>query len=171
MPRKNNAGAGAVSLSSPVTVLSGVGPAKAAAYAKAGIETLEDLLLHIPRNYENRGDVRLLSDARTDGGKTAVILTIATAPQAARLKGKMTVVKFRAFDESGSCELVFFNMPFLRQVFTVGSEWRFFGVVERIQKRTMTTYKLTSIRKAGSPILRQSILFPRDLPRKILPRT
>ncbi|MBQ4139868.1 MAG: ATP-dependent DNA helicase RecG [Clostridia bacterium] len=144
MPRKNNAGAGAVSLSSPVTVLSGVGPAKAAAYAKAGIETLEDLLLHIPRNYENRGDVRLLSDARTDGGKTAVILTIATAPQAARLKGKMTVVKFRAFDESGSCELVFFNMPFLRQVFTVGSEWRFFGVVERIQKRTMTTYKLTS---------------------------
>jgi len=144
MPRKNNAGAGAVSLSSPVTVLSGVGPAKAAAYAKAGIETLEDLLLHIPRNYENRGDVRLLSDARTDGGKTAVVLTVATAPQAARLKGKMTVVKFRAFDESGSCELVFFNMPFLRQVFTVGSEWRFFGVVERIQKRTMTTYKLTS---------------------------
>ena len=77
---------GAVTLSSPVTVLSGVGPAKAAAYAKAGIETLEDLLLHIPRRYENRGDVRLLSDARTDGGKTAVVLTVATAPQAARLK-------------------------------------------------------------------------------------
>ncbi len=142
MTRKINTGA--VTLSSPVTVLSGVGPAKAAAYAKAGIETLEDLLLHIPRRYENRGDVRLLSDARTDGGKTAVVLTVATAPQAARLKGRMTVIKFRAFDESGSCELVFFNMPFLRQVFTVGSEWRFFGVVERVPKRNMMTYKLSS---------------------------
>ena len=142
MPQKRNVGE--VSLSSPVTVLSGVGPAKAAAYAKAGINTLEDLLLHIPRNYENRGDIRLLSDARTDGGKTAVVLTVATQPQAARLKGRLTVIKFRAFDESGSCELVFFNMPFLRQVFTVGSEWRFFGVVERVPKRNLMTYKLSS---------------------------
>ena len=118
MPQKRMTGA--VSLASPVTVLSGVGPAKAAAYAKAGVETLEDLLLHIPRNYENRGDIRLLSDARTDGGKTAVVLTVATQPQAARLKGKLTVIKFRAFDESGSCELVFFNMPFLRQTIKIG---------------------------------------------------
>lgn len=136
--------AGAVSLSSPVTVLSGVGPAKAAAYAKAGVYTLEDLLLHIPRRYENRGDIHPLADAATDGSKTAVVLTVATTPQAARLKGRITVIKFRAFDESGSCELVFFNMPYLRQVFTVGSEWRFFGVVERVPKRTITTYKLSS---------------------------
>lgn len=142
MPQKRMTGA--VSLASPVTVLSGVGPAKAAAYEKAGVRTLEDLLLHIPRNYENRGDVRLLSDARTDGGKTAVVLTVATQPQAARLKGKLTVIKFRAFDESGSCELVFFNMPFLRQTITVGSEWRFFGVVERVPKRNMMTYRMTS---------------------------
>lgn len=142
MQKKQNAGA--VTLSSPVTVLSGVGPAKAAAYAKAGVETLEDLLLHIPRAYENRGDIRLLSDARTDGGKTAVVLTIATEPKAAKLKGRLTIVKFRAFDESGSAEIVFFNMPYLRQVFTVGSEWRFFGIVERIPKRSGMTYKLSS---------------------------
>ena len=142
MPQKRMSGG--ISLSSPVTVLSGVGPAKAAAYEKAGVRTLEDLLLHIPRNYENRGDVRLLSDARTDGGKTAVVLTVATQPQAARLKGKLTVIKFRAFDESGSCELVFFNMPFLRQTITVGSEWRFFGVVERVPKRNLMTYRMTS---------------------------
>lgn len=142
MPQKRKLGE--VTLSSPVTVLSGVGPAKAAAYSKAGIETLEDLLLHIPRNYENRGDVRPLSEARTDGGKTAVVLTVATQPQAARLKGKLTVIKFRAFDESGSCELVFFNMPFLRQLITVGSEWRFFGVVERVPKRHLMTYRMTS---------------------------
>ncbi len=135
---------GEITLSSPVTVLSGVGPAKAAAYAKAGIESLEDLLLHIPRAYENRGDVRLLENSHTDGGKSAVVLTVATTPTAAKLKGRLTIVKFRAFDESGSAEITFFNMPYLRQTFTVGSEWRFFGVVERVVKRTGTTYKISS---------------------------
>ena len=72
MPKTTKSGG--VNLTSPVTVLSGVGPAKAAAYAKAGIETLEDLLLHIPRAYENRGDIRLLSESHADGGKTAVVL-------------------------------------------------------------------------------------------------
>ncbi len=135
---------GGIDLSSPVTVLSGVGPAKAAAYAKAGIENLEDLLLHIPRAYENRGDIRLLENSHTDGGKSAVVLTVATTPTAAKLKGRLTIVKFRAFDESGSAEIIFFNMPYLRQTFTVGSEWRFFGVVERVVKRSGTTYKMSS---------------------------
>ncbi len=135
---------GEITLSSPVTVLSGVGPAKAAAYAKAGIENLEDLLLHIPRAYENRGDIRLLENSHADGGKSAVVLTVATTPTAAKLKGRLTIVKFRAFDESGSAEITFFNMPYLRQTFTVGSEWRFFGVVERVVKRTGTTYKMSS---------------------------
>lgn len=133
-----------VGLSSPVTSLTGVGPTKAAAYAKAGIYTLNDLLLHIPRAYENRGDIRLLSESHADGSKSSVVLTVATQPQAAKLKGRLTIVKFRAFDASGTAELIFFNMPYLRQTFTVGSEWRFFGVVERIPKRGGMTYKLSS---------------------------
>ena len=142
MPK--NTKAGAITLSSPVTVLNGVGPAKAASYAKAGIETLEDLLLHVPRAYENRGDIRLLSDSRTDGGKTAVVLTVATTPQVSKIRGGWTILKFRAFDESGSAEVIFFNMQFLRQIFTVGSEWRFFGVVEAMPIRGGFKYKLSS---------------------------
>ena len=65
---------GSTNMNSLVTVLSGVGPARAAAYAKAGVETLGDLIYHIPRAYENRGDVRPLREARRDGGKTAVMI-------------------------------------------------------------------------------------------------
>ncbi len=118
-----------ITLESPVGVLPGVGPSRAAAYEKAGVRTLEDLIYHMPRAYENRGDLRLLCDAREDG-KTALLLTVATQPSSARLKGHMTIVKFRAFDESGSCEVVFFNQPYLKSTFTVGSEWRFYGKVE-----------------------------------------
>ena len=133
-----------ISLASPLTCLPGVGPAKAAAYAKLGLSSVGDLLYHVPRSYENRGDVRLLADAHTDGGKTAVVLTVATKPTAVRLKGRMVLVKFRAFDDSGSCEITYFNQAYLRETFTVGSEWRFYGRVERKKLRSGTLFQMSS---------------------------
>ncbi|MBQ7347861.1 MAG: ATP-dependent DNA helicase RecG [Clostridia bacterium] len=119
---------------SPVTVLAGVGKARAASYAKLGIETLGDLIRHYPRAYENRGDVCLLADARIDG-KSAVILTVATEPKSVRLRSHKSFLKFRAFDDSGSCEIVYFNQDYLKNQFPVGSVFRFFGKVERNGKR------------------------------------
>jgi len=130
-------------LSSPVTDLSGVGPAKADAYRKAGVNTLEDLIYHIPRGYENRGAICQLDGARQDG-KSAVVLTIATVPFATRLRGRMTVVKFKAYDDSGVCEMTFFNQPYLRDTFTVDSEWRFYGQVEKKHTRNGYKYSMTS---------------------------
>jgi ATP-dependent DNA helicase RecG len=115
---------------SPVTVLPGIGKTRAEYYAKMGVHTLGDLLSHYPRAYENRGDVRLLADARIDG-KTSVILTVATEPRTVRLRSHKSFLKFRAFDESGSCEIVYFNQDYLRSTFPIGSTFRFFGKVER----------------------------------------
>ncbi len=115
---------------SPVTVLSGVGKTRAAAYERLGVRTLGDLIRHYPRAYENRGDVRLLSDARPDG-KSAVILTVATEPKCVRLRSHKSFLKFRAFDDSGSCEIVYFNQDYLRSQFPVGSVFRFYGKVEK----------------------------------------
>ena len=109
--------------------LYGVGEVKARAYGKLGISTVADLLCHYPRGYENRGDVKLLSD--TDGeSKSSVVLTVATQPTLARLKNRMTLVKFKAYDESGFCEITFFNQEYLRNAFPIGSEFRFYGRVQ-----------------------------------------
>jgi RecG-like helicase len=43
----------------------------------------------------------------------------------------MSLLKFKAFDESGVCEITYFNQNFLKNVFTVGSEFRFYGKVEK----------------------------------------
>ena len=115
---------------SPVTVLPGVGRTKAEYYAKLGILTLGDLIRHYPRAYENRGDVCLLSEARSDG-KSAVILTVATEPRVVRLRSHKSFLKFRAFDDSGACEIVYFNQDYLKNQFPIGSIFRFFGKVER----------------------------------------
>ena len=110
--------------------LYGVGQARAARYAKLGIETVGDLLAHFPRGYENRADVRLLSETDTDG-KSAVVLTVATEPRAARLKNRMTLLKFKAFDESGFCDITYFNQEYLKSAFPIGSQFRFYGRVQR----------------------------------------
>ena len=119
-----------ISYDSPVTLLPGVGKVRAAAYAKLGILTLGDLLRHYPRAYENRGDVRPLSEAPADG-KCAFILTVATEPRCVRLRSHKSFLKFRAFDESASCEIVFFNQDYLKSAFPTGSTFRFYGKVER----------------------------------------
>lgn len=140
-----NKKSGTVNTASPVTVLSGIGPARAEAYARIGVKTVGDLIFHIPRAYENRGDIRTLDASRTDGGKTAVVLTVSTVPTSARLRGRMTIVKFRAVDELGQiCDLTFFNQPYLKSTFTLGSEWRFYGTVERKSTRSGTRYSMTS---------------------------
>ena len=117
---------------SPVTVLPGVGPVRAKAYARLGIRTVADLAYHFPRGYENRGDVKLLCET-PDGGKTperaAVILTVATEPRATTIKRGMTLLKFRAFDESGAAEITYFNQGYLKDSFVLGGEYRFYGKI------------------------------------------
>ncbi len=125
-------------LHTPISSLSGVGSARKAAYERMGIYTVEDLLYHFPRAYEHRGDIRMLADASEEpyksGARMSTILTVSTEPRVTRVKGRMTLCKFRAFDESGTCEITFFNQEYLRNTFAIGSVFRFFGKVERAGK-------------------------------------
>ena len=122
-------------LSSPVTALAGVGKTKAAAYERLGIRNLSDLLSHYPRAYENRGDIKTLFEASMRGGKCAVVLTVATEVKRTMIRRGMTLLKFRAYDESGTAEITFFNQDFLRDKFPLGSTFRFYGRVEMTGRR------------------------------------
>lgn len=114
------------SLSTPVLKLNGIGKARAEKLEKLGIATLRDLIYYFPRSYENRGDVKTLGMHDTDKPHS-YILTVASEVHSVMVKKGMTLSKFRAFDESGSCEVVFFNSPFVKDVFHVGSTFRFYG--------------------------------------------
>ena len=110
----------------PVTALSGVGKARAEALCRLGIDTLGDLVYHFPRAFENRADVRLLSKCDFDV-PSSFILTVKTEARTARLPKGLTVSKLRMFDESGYCDITFFNSPFIKDVFRIGSTFRIFG--------------------------------------------
>ena len=120
----------AMGLNTSIKELYGVGTARAKAYARLGISDLGSLLTHYPRRYENRGDVRLLCGADSEP-RASLILTVATEPKIATLKGRLSLLKFRAFDESAACEITYFNQNYLKNVFTVGLQFRFYGKVEK----------------------------------------
>lgn len=121
-------------LAAPLLRLPGVGEKRTEQLARLGLHTVSDLLFHFPRAYENRGDVVSLAGTQEParaGARQAVILTVSTAPRRSRLKNRMTLLKFRAFDDSGTCEVAFFNQDYLADSFPIGAVFRFFGRVER----------------------------------------
>ncbi|MBR2478989.1 MAG: ATP-dependent DNA helicase RecG [Clostridia bacterium] len=123
-------------LETPITKLRGVGPVKAQSYAKQGIANVGDLLCNYPRAYENRGNVELLDEISDPDIKHSVILTVATEPKGVRLRARhMSMLKFRAYDDSGTAEITFFNQDYLKDKFVLGSTFRFWGKVERVGRR------------------------------------
>ena len=112
--------------STPVKELNGVGKTRASELSKLGINTVGDLIYYFPRAYEKRGDVRLLSEFDSEKS-CAFLLTVATEVKTANIRRGLTLSKFRAFDESGSVEITFFNSPYVKDVFHIGSTFRFWG--------------------------------------------
>ncbi len=126
-----------LTINSPVIDLPGVGAVRAANLEKMGIRTLRDLVKYTPRAYENRGNIRTLTEG-TDGAKSAFLLTVGTAPRTVRLRGRLTITKFRAFDETGTVEVVFYNQTYLQTVFTVGATFRFWGSLNHGKSKVWT---------------------------------
>ncbi len=129
---------GSVNFETSVRYLNGVGEKRALDLANMGIYTIRDLLYHFPRAYQHRGNVRLLCEAE-DGESAAFIMTVASQPHTARLKGRMTLTKFSAVDESGKCNITFFNQSYVSKVFTVGATFRFWGKIQRKGKSIFLT--------------------------------
>jgi len=126
-------------LEMPIGKLKGIGKVKEEAFHRLGIFTLSDLLNHFPTRYENRGYITLLANGRV-GMAQSYLLTVSTAPKMARLRGSMTVVKFRAFDDSGSVEIVYFNQPYVKDKFHVGETYRFYGrLTEKLGRYSLSS--------------------------------
>lgn len=124
-----------ISIHDSVTALSGVGEKRAAALAKLGIHSVFELLCHFPRGYQTRGATVSLSEAAKRGERglpSSVMLTVADNARAARIRGRMTLVKARAVetdfpDSIASAELVFFNQTYLTDKLRIGQTIRVWG--------------------------------------------
>ena len=114
---------------SSVAELPGVGATREKQLSRLGINTVNDLIYLFPRAYEKRGNVKKLAET-SHGMTSSTVLTVATEVKNASLRKGLTVSKFHAFDESGKCEISFFNAPYVKDIFKIGAEFRFYGKIE-----------------------------------------
>lgn len=111
-------------LDMPVTALAGVGPKVAEQLSQLGIERIFDLLLHLPRDYEDRS--RLVSIADVAHGQAALITGRVVHVDTKR--SGMTVV---VDDETGTLSLRFFKVyRGLAQTMSIGTQLQLFGEVK-----------------------------------------
>ena len=116
-------------LGTNVRYIKGIGEARAAALEKLGITTLGDLIAYFPRGYEDRTQVRPIREL-TAGESVCVRGMVAADLTAYRISGGRTIAKTRVVDDSGSLDLVFFNMEHRRDALHQGDVCVFFGKVE-----------------------------------------
>lgn len=107
-----------VTLSSPVTVLYGIGPSAADNLAKLEINTVYDLITFLPWRYNDWTSVSRVS-ACEGGNEASLFLTVLTNPSA-NLRSRAKTVSFMAGDESGRIKLMFFNSPYIVNKFASG---------------------------------------------------
>ncbi|HEU4600010.1 MAG TPA: ATP-dependent DNA helicase RecG, partial [Solirubrobacterales bacterium] len=103
-----------------IQALAGVGPKLAAAAAEAGIETVWDLLLRLPRRHR---DLQVRRLASVEPGETATVLVevLGSKPRPFR-KRRLTIVGVKVGDESGHVRATWFNQPWVADKLKPGTE-------------------------------------------------
>ncbi len=121
-------------LSSDIRYLKGVGEKRAAAYHKLGIFTVEDLLYHFPRAYEDRSKIKQIFET-LDGETVCIKATVSSAITEKFIRKGMTLYTMTVSDGSGSVELVWFNMRFVKTAFRRGETYYFYGKMDHLRGR------------------------------------
>ena len=123
-------------LSSPVTALAGVGPERAAQLARLEIRTIEDLLLHRPRRYEDRRQLRPIAQLEL-GEPTTTRGTVVALGVKWYKKHTKSIFELILDDGTGRLHCRWWNLPFMEKYFAVGDEVIAFGKPVALKPRTM----------------------------------
>jgi ATP-dependent DNA helicase RecG len=134
-------------LKMPVTSLWGVGGERAAQLARLGIVTIEDLLLHAPRRYEDRRHFRKIAELTKEELFTARGTIVAQGLKRFR-GGNKSVFEFILDDGSARLHCRWWNLPFMEKYFEVGDEVFVFGKLVETKPRTMD-HPETEVIEAG----------------------
>ena len=96
------------SLADQCQYLKGVGPVRAQRLAKLGIETVDDLITHFPRQYYDRRNLLKLN--KLEPGVTASCLGQVLSVSQRRTRGRRSIVTAAIGDDTGIVQVVWFNL-------------------------------------------------------------
>ena len=115
-------------LSDPITILKGIGPAKAKQFEKLNIFTLRDLICHFPRGYEDR--TKLVNIAQLEADRPACFKAVVmNNPRTAHIRKGLDMTKVQLADHTGRLNVTFFNNRYVTDQLRYGEEYIFFGAI------------------------------------------
>lgn len=119
-----------VDLQEKITTIKGIGPKKQQRFLRLNIETLEDLLYHFPRAYEDRREIKKVGEV-IEGEKTSLELKVHPLKKRRAFGKGPALLQLVGQDDTGRMLITFFNQPYLSQKMDRGTRLRIYGEVKR----------------------------------------
>ncbi len=135
--RRRAPAGGEVTLSSPITALRGVSTVTEKRLARLGLNSIRDLLYHLPRRYDDFTQLKVIN--RLTLGEDVSIAGIVSEVRTYRSRGGTVVTRCVLRDGSGAIEVSWFNQPFLEKQLPVGVEVVISGRVDEFLGRLTFT--------------------------------
>ena len=115
-------------LSDPISILKGIGPAKVKQFAALNIFTLQDLICHFPRGYEDR--TRLVTIDKLEVDQPACFKAVVmNHPRTSHIRKGLDLTKVQVADHTARLNLTFFNNKYAVEQLRYGEEFIFYGAV------------------------------------------
>ena len=92
-----------------------------------GLATVDDLLLHLPRD---RREARAVAELVPGDTATVVVQVRSISSRSVRRRGMRPLVEATVADDSGAMKATFFNQPWLAQRYPVGTRLALHGKFE-----------------------------------------
>jgi ATP-dependent DNA helicase RecG len=116
-------------LASALQYLKGVGPRRAADLQRAGLHTIEDLLYRFPIRYEDRGHFQTIASLRP-GVTASIVGEVVSGGVRPTRRPRFRIFELLVRDGTGSLRAIWFNQPFLADVFHPHQRVILFGKME-----------------------------------------
>ena len=178
-------------LSDPVTILKGVGPTKAKQFAALNIHTLQDLICHFPRAYEDRTKFVTINKLEQDIPACFKAMVMNT-PRTHHVRKGLDLTRVQIADHTARLTVTFFNNKYAAEQLQYGTEYIFYGtltgdyngygmtnpVFERLDSAPVTTRRVLPIYPLTAGLTNAAILKAVrqalaicDVPPEILPES
>jgi len=115
-------------LQTPVQYIKGVGPKLAQIFKKLGVYTVEDLLYLVPRDWEDRRDIKPIVKIRA--ADFEVVKGEITKIEHQQTRNRFSILKVYLSDRTATIQAVWFNQPYLQKLFRKGMKLIISGKVE-----------------------------------------
>ncbi|MCQ4921832.1 ATP-dependent DNA helicase RecG [Tissierella carlieri] len=114
-----------------IQYLKGVGPKRASRLRKLNINTVEDLMYFIPRDYDDRSKFKTLRECMI-GEKVSLEVEIIGKANILRPRRNLSIIKIPVKDSSHNAYLVWFNQEYLKDKFIVGEKIIVNGKINKV---------------------------------------